>query len=137
MTIAPLDLPVPTVGTPQAFYRRHNTTPRFPARHRLAAPVPVRTGVALVADPLPELYVDLTSPWAYLAHVRLDGPAGVPTAAPLWRVVQPDTGRPVAGLRGPGPEADRLREELEAARAAALDGEELPHDIPPVLPQGE
>lgn len=149
MTMTPLDLPVATVGTPQAFYHRHNTTPRFPLPHRAPAPGPdhdlaLRTALrrshqATVepggsADPLPELFVDLTSPWAYLAHLRLDRAPVRPGPQPPWRVVQPDTRRPEAGLRGPGPEADRVREELEAVRAVALDTEELPHDIPSVLP---
>ncbi len=133
MTTAP-DHPAPTVGTPQAFYRRHDTMPRFPAPHRPGTAARPRAALAPdVGGPLPELYVDLTSPWAYLAHLRLDGTTGS-APAPRWRVVQARTGRPVAGLRGPGPEADRVREELEAARAEALDGEELPHDIPSVLP---
>ncbi|AXH95322.1 DsbA family oxidoreductase [Ornithinimicrobium avium] len=150
MTTTSLDRPT-EVGTPQAFYRRHNTFPRFltPARPRgsgrggdlalvaglgglVRADREMLRAGAGPAEDLPELYVDLTSPWAYLAHLRLQGTG--PDVAARWCAVQTDHGRPVAGLRGPGPEQDRVREELAAVRALALDGEELPHDIPPVLP---
>lgn len=152
MTMTSPDQSTAAVGTPQAFYRRHNTFTRF-----LTPPRPRRrasggTELALVAgrrdahlvrtaqhsapETLPELYLDLTSPWAYLAHLRLDrrGADGAPATSLQWCVVQPDHGRPVAGLRGPGPELDRVRAELEAVRALAQEGEELPHDIPSVLP---
>lgn len=152
MTTTSLELPAPAVGTPQAFYRRHNTTPRFlaPARPRRRRS---RNGdLALVAasdginhlvqtapaetapEALPQLFVDLTSPWAYLAHLRLDRVDVDHGSTPRWCVFQPETGRPVAGLRTPGPEQDRVREELEAVRALALDGEELPDEVPRTLP---
>lgn len=77
-----------------------------------------------------QLFVDLTSPWAYLAHLRLDeAPHDLP-----WAAIQTPTAIPRTGLRGSGPDRDRLREELAAARAAAVDGEELPNDVPSVLP---
>lgn len=136
-----------------AFHRRHNTMPRYlpptrpyrPTRrdhlHLLQARTPDRP-----APGRARLLVDLTSPWAYLAHLRLDrepqegtgdaAPSGTaPSGTTLqWHVFQPSMVRPVLGLRVPGPERDRVREELEAVRAAALEGEEIPDDLPAVLP---
>lgn len=137
------------------FHHRHNTMPRYlaPTRpygpasrdrlHLLQARTPDRPGPDRA-----RLLVDLTSPWAYLAHLRLDrspdrtgdtgdGAApGTASAATLlqWHVFQPSTARPVVGLRLPGPERERVREDLEAVRAAALEGEEIPDDLPAVLP---
>lgn len=143
MTTTDLDHPAGT-GTPWAFYHRHNTFPRFrsPAR-----PGPGRSSdLALVAggldahllrhgaDEPPELWVDLTSPWAYLAHLRLDRSTTAPEDRPRWRAVEAGHARPVAGLRGAGAERDRVREELAAVRALALRSEELPEDAPAVLP---
>lgn len=136
MTTTTLDR---TVGTPQAFYRRHNTFPRFvgPTRRRARSEQGGQVQPAVARrqpDRAPELWVDLTSPWAYLAHLRLDRPGPASGTEVRWCVTQPEDGRPVAGLRGPGPEQDRMREELAAVRALALDGEELPGDVPTVLP---
>lgn len=146
-----------TQPAPQRFYHRHNTMPRL-----LAPPRPHHPGIAHAGRSLltrhedahllrartvshtqrdVRLLVDLTSPWAYLAHLRLDRAAGVdgggaeaPTGAPEWHVFQPMTSRPMTGLRAPGPEQDRARDELEAVRAVALDGEEIPESLPSVLP---
>lgn len=124
---------------------RHNTfpSPGLPLQRPFLgeAPDPIPAPAALPADAparpgrdgQPELFVDLTSPWAYLAHLRFrdlaDGPEG-----PAWFAVQAQTTIPFAGLRTPGPERERLRAELAAARAAAVDGEDLPEDVPAVLP---
>lgn len=80
-----------------------------------------------------ELFVDPTSPWAFLAHQRLRA-AEDEGSGPSWAAVQRWTTIPFAGQRGPSPERDQLREELAAVRAAAQEGEELPDDIPAVLP---
>lgn len=144
-----------SVGTADAFYRRHNTTPRVPIT---AAPVGAVEAVAArpasasppATDPTgvvrlhPEaeprlLLADLTSPWAYLAHLRFDQPGSHPQGAddapaPLWWSIQASTGRPFVGLRGPGPERDRLQRELDAVRAVAGPGEELPDVVPAVIP---
>lgn len=80
-----------------------------------------------------ELFVDPTSPWAFLAHLRL-GASPHAGDGPAWAVVQRGTSIPFTGQRGPSAERDRLREELAAVRAAALHGEELPDDVPAVLP---
>lgn len=119
---------------------RHNTYPSpglAPFRPALSQPVAVKTptlpevreSTPVVHDRGHQLFVDLTSPWAYLAHLRLGDTAGV-----SWAAVQGPTAIPRTGLRGPGPDRDRLREELAAARALARDGEELPDDVPAVLP---
>ena len=80
-----------------------------------------------------ELFVDPTSPWAFLAHLRL-GASAAEGDGPSWAVVQRWTTIPFTGQRGPSPERDQLREELAAVRAAAQEGEELPDEIPAVLP---
>ena len=124
---------------PHLFHRRHNTMPRVPM-----PPVDPRTDVPEAPDPgaTPLLLADLTSPWAYLAHLRLDLEAGAnegegdahPTDGPVWWAVESTTTMPQSGLRTPGPDRDRLREELAAVRDLALDGEEIPDDVPAVLP---
>lgn len=75
------------------------------------------------------LFVDLTSPWAYLAHLRLTGDDG-----PTWVAVQPPVTIPRTGLRGNGPARERARFELEAVRALAGPDEELPTSEPAVIP---
>lgn len=81
----------------------------------------------------PRLFVDLTSPWAYLAHLRF-ADLSDQRSAPAWCAVRAQSDIPFVGLRTPGPARDRLRAELDAARAAAVDGEDLPQEIPSVLP---
>ncbi|HLS44173.1 MAG TPA: hypothetical protein VK045_01950 [Ornithinicoccus sp.] len=131
------------------FHRRHNTTPRLPitappfraapARQR-REPVPAATSGVTALHREQErrlLLADLTSPWAYLAHLRFDQPGHENTEAterPVWWAIQPPTGRPLVGLRGPGPERERLRRELDAVRAVASEDEILPDDVPAVLP---
>lgn len=121
---------------------RHNTHPSpgfHVARRRehrprpqsgMATPSTARESRSLAPRQRYELFVDLTSPWAYLAHLRL----GDRASELSWAVVQTPTAIPRTGLRGAGPDRDRLREELAAARAAAMDEAELPPDVPAVLP---
>jgi hypothetical protein len=133
-------------GTPDVFHRRHNTTPRTPMT---AAPfAPVRPGpprenpsadpdvVALRPEAEPRLLLaDLTSPWAYLAHLRFDQPGHeVDDSAPVWRSVQPPTDRPLVGAKGPCPERNRLRRDLAAVRALAHKDEQVPDEVPTVIP---
>lgn len=125
---------------------RHNTYPspgrQWPraADHILSGAAaqptaPARESPVAVHHPGSQLFVDLTSPWAYLAHQRLGstGPRHVASDLP-WAAIQTSTTIPVTGLRGPGPDRDRLRAELAAARAVARDGEVLPDDVPAILP---
>ncbi|NLG20201.1 MAG: hypothetical protein GX555_02060 [Actinomycetales bacterium] len=76
------------------------------------------------------LFVDLTSPWAYLAHLRLADSADDIT----WTAVQRLTAIPRTGLRSGGRERDELQRQLEAARYMAGADEELPAIVPSVLP---
>lgn len=147
---------------PHLFHRRHNTMPRVPMpalQPRTDVPEllgpdvypDVRPGsddlstalqVAGKPGETPLLLADLTSPWAYLAHLRLDLEASAnegegedhPTTGPVWWAVESTTTIPLSGLRTEGPERDRLREELAAVRDLALDDEEIPDDVPAVLP---
>lgn len=126
---------------------RHNTYPspghslkpaqREIALHGLASRAPTTEVATAVTTPAVnaerELFVDPTSPWAFLAHQRL-GTTPDESASPSWALVQRWTSSPFTGQRGPSPERDQLREELAAVRAAAQEGEELPDDIPAVLP---
>lgn len=126
---------------------RHNTYPSpgsqslRPADHEVAplAPSlddPVLEESARAAAPAVigerQLYVDPTSPWAFLAHQRLA--TAHHDSAPSWAVIRRSRSIPFVGQRGPSPERDQLREELSAVRAAARAGEELPDDVPAVLP---
>ncbi len=123
---------------------RHNTHPspgvQAPRTAYLSSPallprpVRLRPGADLVAQdgrvrPRERLFVDLTSPWAYLAHLRWGTDPSV-----AWAAVQRPTTIPRTGLLVPGPERERLRAELAQVRAAARPDEELPADVPPVLP---
>lgn len=139
------------------FHRRHNTMPRLPMPPLLrpADPGsdrptdPVGSGGAgddLTGSPLlqrpdgatdggpPLLLADLTSPWAYLAHLRLVGAVEEMPSRPVWWAVRAAPAVPLTGLRTSGPARDRVREELEAVRAVALDGEQIPDDVPVTIP---
>lgn len=87
------------------------------------------TTATQTARPGPRLFVDLTSPWAYLAHLRLTQ-HGQDVA---WAAVQRQTTIPWTGLRGGGPARDHLERELEAVRASSP-GDDLPSRVPAVLP---
>jgi len=76
------------------------------------------------------LFVDLTSPWAYLAHLRLADREDDIT----WVAVQRPTPIPRTGLRGGGPEREKLERELKTARYMAGSDEDLPTLVPSVLP---
>ncbi|GGK57660.1 hypothetical protein [Ornithinimicrobium pekingense] len=120
---------------PHVFHRRHNTRPRapMPPPHRVGAtPRVERTGD--LADRQPDLLLaDLTSPWAYLAHLRAgDGEEGA--GAPVWWAVNDTPRVPLAGSWAPGPARELRRRELEAVRDAALADEQLPDDVPVVIP---
>ncbi|MGD8200640.1 hypothetical protein ACQE98_08260 [Ornithinimicrobium sp. W1679] len=157
------------VAPTHVFHRRHNTMPRnprpsFPAFGRSAGrPVRPVGHPRTSADRAPRheisvgtaggpalLLADLTSPWAYLAHLRLGARAAQaaqtspgadgshdshhPDGGPLWWAVRPSTSVPLAGLRTPGPVREELRRQLAEVREVALDGEEIPDDVPAVLP---
>lgn len=81
----------------------------------------------------PVLLADLTSPWAYLAHLRLQDAQEREVDAPVWWAVCDAPTVPLTGSREEGPARERRRAELEAVRAAADVGEEIP-DVPSVLP---
>lgn len=161
---------------PHLFHRRHNTMPRVPmpgvrGRSDVSDVVGSRPDgrpwsgdltdhLQATSTRAPVLLADLTSPWAYLVHLRLDldhdldpdggpdggadsvvvaGPHGVgeearPPTSPVWEAVESTTTRPWSGLRTGGPDRDRLREELALVRELALDGEDIPDDVPAVLP---
>lgn len=143
---------------PHLFHRRHNTMPRVPmpplrppgdrGLPGLLGPDAETDGHLGSFDPAPAFQVvagadacvllaDLTSPWAYLAHLRLDGSEDDeqdPTVGPVWWAVEAATTLPRSGLRTGGPDRERLREELAAVRDLALDGEDIPDDVPAVLP---
>ncbi|MGO0577628.1 hypothetical protein [Ornithinimicrobium panacihumi] len=91
------------------FHRRHNTLPLLPMPPVERPWKPARHDEARV------MLADLTSPWAYLVHLRLAGTGDEPAPQPAWWAVCGASSVPLTGLRGPGPERERLREELEAA----------------------
>jgi hypothetical protein len=108
------------------FHRRHNTMPRMPMppARRPSDPA-ARAGTRV-------LLVDLTSPWAYLVHLRLNGHGGGPS--PAWWAVRGASSVPLTGLRAPGPDRERVREELAAVRGLAQEGDDIPDDVPAVVP---
>ena len=119
---------------PHLFSRRHNTMPRVPMPPlQPQSGSEGRTPAARRTDgTAPVLLADLTSPWAYLAHLRRG--ADAPTVTPAWWAVESTSTLPRTGRRTPGPDRDRLREELAEVRRLSRDGEEIPEDVPAVLP---
>ncbi|QDO88595.1 hypothetical protein FNH13_09820 [Ornithinimicrobium ciconiae] len=114
----------------------HVTTPRWARPQPAMLPQPWDTALAVrhtrtdeVSRTAPRLFVDLTSPWAYLAHLRL---ADLDVTVE-WAAVQRETTIPRTGLRGNGPARDHLERQLEAVRAEVR-GDEVPTRVPAVLP---
>ncbi|MCK0113607.1 hypothetical protein MWU75_15785 [Ornithinimicrobium sp. F0845] len=107
-----------------------------PNRHTAASPdwtyhalVAQRPVAPAVRPGTVRLLVDLTSPWAYLAHLRLG-----PDDDSSWLAVQRPTTIPRTGLRDDGPEREEMQRQLDAARSVAGPDEDLPTRVPSVLP---
>lgn len=98
-----------------------------------AATAPAPAGPPSASRP-PVLLADLTSPWAYLAHLRLQGAGEVQLDDPVWWAVCDAPSVPLSGSREEGAARERRRAELEVVRALAAPAEELPDDVPSVIP---
>lgn len=81
-----------------------------------------------------QLYVDLTSPWAYLAHQRSTAAATDGLPVPAWVAVQRRDPGPLVGSRGDSPARRSAQEQLTQVRAQAGPDVDLPRTVPNVLP---